>query len=278
MPLRDRNDPYLLWRQPQGERSRVVLDEHTGEPFHGPQDGPVDHDRAMSLVVLAHVLDVESLGQCKVALHRGELPQAPDGVVEVEVHLGPVERALTLGDAVFHAARLQGLAEGVGGPPPHLLVSDGLSARRLGGQLDDRIGESERAMDLEREVEHGQDLLDQLVGPAEDVGVVDGQPTDAQQPVQRPGALVPVHGPELGQPHGQITVRPGLGFVDQDVQRAVHGLGVVRPAFLLAHGRVHVLAVLLEVSRGRPHVGAREVRGGHDLVPALKMGFPDEVL
>jgi hypothetical protein len=37
----------------------------------------MDHDRTVTLVVLADVLHLEPFGQAEVALHGGQLPQRP---------------------------------------------------------------------------------------------------------------------------------------------------------------------------------------------------------
>src|SRR5438309_7472393 len=55
-------------------------DQDGAEPLERPEDGPVDHDRAVAVVVLADVLHVEPFGQREVALHCGQLPQPTDGV------------------------------------------------------------------------------------------------------------------------------------------------------------------------------------------------------
>ena len=62
----------------------------------------------MPLIVLADVLHLEALGQAEVTLHGRQLPQPADRVAEVEVHLRPVERTLTLGDLEGEAAPFEG--------------------------------------------------------------------------------------------------------------------------------------------------------------------------
>ena len=103
----DRDEPDLLGREPQRERAGVVLDQDPAEPLDRSEDRAVDHHRPVPLVVLAHVLHLEALGQREVALHGGQLPEAADRVAEVEVDLRAVERALALGDLVRQAALLE---------------------------------------------------------------------------------------------------------------------------------------------------------------------------
>ena len=105
------------------------------------------------------------------------------------------------------AAVQRGL-QGLGGPGPHGLVADGHP--RLRGQPDGRVGEAEGRVDLQDQVEDPEDLLDQLVFPADDVGVVLGPAANPQQPVQGPHSLVPVDGAQLEQAHGKVAIGPRL--------------------------------------------------------------------
>ncbi len=194
MPVGHRDEPDLLRREPQGERATVVLDQHRAEPLEAPEDRAVDHHRPMSLVVVARVLHVEALGKREVALHGGELPEAADRVAEVEVHLRAVERALPLGDAVVEAALLERLRQGLGRARRGGLVHDRLSHGER-GELDEGIGEAERPMDLERQLEDAEDLVDQLVRGADDVRVVHRETADPEQAVEGPGLLVAVDVP-----------------------------------------------------------------------------------
>ena len=59
---------------------------------------------------------------------------------------------------------------------------------------------------FEDEAQQLPELRLELLGGAEDVGVVHGQAADTGQAVQDPGLLVPVHGAELEQRHGQLAV------------------------------------------------------------------------
>jgi hypothetical protein len=138
----------------------------------------VDHDRTVALVVLADVFHPEAFGEGEVALHRRELPEPTDRVVEVEIDLGTVERALPLRLAVRQPAALQRHRQRFRGLRRHLLVDDGLTGK--GRQLDHGLVESERREDLERQIEHLKDLVDELIGTTDDVRVVLGTAADAE--------------------------------------------------------------------------------------------------
>ena len=60
----------------------------------------MDHDGAVLLVVRAHVLQLEALGELGVELDGAALPGAAQGVGQVEVQLGAVEGAVALVDHV----------------------------------------------------------------------------------------------------------------------------------------------------------------------------------
>ena len=70
--------------------------------------------------------------------------------------------------------------------------------------------EAEGLQDRGHEVQHAQDLRVELVGPAEEVGVVLGEAAHAHQPVQHAGALEAVDGAELGEAEGQLAVAAQL--------------------------------------------------------------------
>ena len=209
----------------------------------------MDHDRTVPLVVFTRVLHVEPLREREVALHGGELPQAPDRVAEVEVHLRPVEGALTLGLRVWQPVSLQSRHQRLRGASRHLGLEDRLPGK--GREVDDGVAEPERPMDLEGQIEHRQDLVHQLVGPADDVRVILRAAADAQQPVQRSQSLMAVDRAQLGQPHRQLPIRPDLRLVNQHVERAVHRFHVVVAGVGL-HRRIHVVRVLREVAGGLP--------------------------
>ena len=124
-------------------------------------------------------------GKREVALHRRELPQPPDRVPEMEVDLRSVERPLALGDLGTRArcARARPGARRSRAPPSRASRSSRRAASRAltTGSVNPNV-----PMDLEREVEHVEDLVDQLVRRADDVRVVLRAPADPQEPVDVP--------------------------------------------------------------------------------------------
>ena len=69
------------------------------------------HERLVALAVFADILQPEALGQVEVELHGGELPQAADGVHQLDVDLRPVERGFAGNQLVRDAAPLQNILQ-----------------------------------------------------------------------------------------------------------------------------------------------------------------------
>ena len=79
------------------------------------------------------------------------------------------------------------------------------------------------------------------------MGVVQRHGAHATQAAHHTGALVAVHGAQLGDADGQLTVAVEPRLVDQDVVRAVHG-PQHQLLVLQLHGRKHALPVVLPVA------------------------------
>ena len=127
------------------------------------------------------------------------------------------------------------------------------------GEEDLVVAESECAEKPEGEFENATDFVFQLVGAAEDMGVVLGEASDAEQTVEYTRPFVSVDGAQLRQTHRQLPVAAERGSVHEDVEGAIHRLQVV---VLLVdfHGGVHVFAVELQVAAGLPQLALSDMR------------------
>ena len=161
-----------------------MLQEQRQEALHRPEQRPVDHERAVSLVVRADVPHVEALRLLKIHLEGGQLPAPADGVAQMHVDLGSVEGALALGHGVRNAARVQGRSQGLGGLVPLLEAAQVLVGPR--GELGLELGHPERTQHPQHEAQQALQLGAQLLGRAEDVRVVLGHPPHPGQAVQHP--------------------------------------------------------------------------------------------
>ena len=94
---------------------------------------------------------------------------------------------------------------------------------RPGGESQ-LIGEAKDAVNMLEEVEATLHLRPNLVGHAEDVGVVLLEPPHPRQSCQSTGQLVPMEHPKVGHPKRQVFVG-ACGLVEHDaVAGAVHRL------------------------------------------------------
>ena len=71
------------------------------------------HDRTVLFTVLAHVGQIEALGQREVHLNGGALPLTADAVKKLDVDLGAVEGAIALIDIVGQVEFFHGQASSV---------------------------------------------------------------------------------------------------------------------------------------------------------------------
>src|ERR1043165_6058521 len=141
----------------------------------------------MRLVILAYILKLETLRQVEIPLHRSELPEATDGVFDLEVNLWTIERALALDALVLDAVFLQNSRELVFGLRPFFVRAEIVLVRLIAfdGQLELNLLEPERLQDRDDEINAVADLLAHLIGRAEEMRVVNRKPAHAHQPVQR---------------------------------------------------------------------------------------------
>jgi hypothetical protein len=255
MSIGDRDDDRLDGRQPQRERPGEMLDEDADEPLERAVDRPVDGDRPLGLALLVDVGQVESLREHRqVDLDRRHLPLAAECVVDVDVDLGRVERAI-LG--------LQLVAD-VGGSEPLLgQLLSALPERRVTDRLvwlrreREARCQTEPAVRLRDLAEQRDDLVSQLVWPDVQVRIVLDELPDAGQPRQRPRALVPMQPSELAEAQREIPVRPELRAVDVGRLGAVHRFQAER--LVLRFDNEHVVAIQVPMARLPP-----ELLGHHD--------------
>ena len=140
------------------------------------------------------------------------------------------------------------------------------------GEFDFEFFKAEILHDGVSEIDAGFDLGFNLARCAENVGVILGEATDAQEAVEDAAALVAVDGAEFGETDGKIAIAAELGFVDKNVARAIHGLELII-SFLDFDGAKHVVFVKASMAGSFPEVEAHNVRGKHHVVSALLKFF-----
>ena len=257
-------DSGLNRRKPHGKRPAVVLEQHAEKPFHRAEESPMDHHRARARTVRSHEFQVEPLREVEVQLQGGKLPASADGVCHMHIYLRAVESAAALFHFVFQARCLHGRAQAFGGCFPEAVVADGL-AGRLGGQAGAEIVEPESPQHRQHELQKLCQLACYLLGRAEDVAVVLGESSGAEQAVKRARKLVAIYRAQLEQAQRQLPIRAQAALVDHHMERAVHRLGVVARAFQF-HLRIHAFCEEIQVAARLPQVGFCQMRAVDQLV------------
>ena len=191
------------------------------------------------------------------------LPGASQAVLKVKVYLGAVECAVAGVQRVVGAHGLKRLLEASLGKGPVLARAHGVFG--TGGKLDP-VGKAKLLVVGGDQARGVDDLLTDLLGRDEEVGVILRERTHAKEAVQRPLELVAMVEAGLGELERQVTVAAWTTLVDETGAGAVHGLdGKVLVVYL---GRVHVVLVVVPVTGGLPE-GTREDDGRLHLLVAI---------
>ncbi len=203
------------------------------------------------------------------------MPLASEGVAHHEVELRAVKRRFAVLNHVREALVLGGLDDGLLGFVPVFGRADVLA--RILGVAQAHLGLKRRKIqsfeDVQHQVNHLHELVEELVRGTEQVGVVLRESAHAGQAVQLAALLVAVHGSELGKAKRKVAVRTRLRLVNLAVVRAVHRLEQVLFAlFGSVNGLERVLAVLLVVARTHVQLFVANVRGDDGQVARLFLG------
>ena len=197
------DDDGLARAQPERPLALEVLQQDGEGALHGSQNGTVDHHRALHGSLSALVAQVEADGELEVQLDGGGLVDTAKAVQHLDIDLGAVEGSVAGVDLPVTGADelVQRLAEVLLGLVPQLDVSHGLLGASGQLQLE---GHTEDAVDVAHEVQHTADLLLDLVGTAEDVGVILLEATHTGETVESARKLVTVENTEVSQTDGQL--------------------------------------------------------------------------
>src|ERR1700694_109155 len=233
--------------QPDGDRARVGLDQVGHEALHRADRGPVDHHRSRHRLLGGHILQAEALRHEEVDLIGREREFAADRVLALDVELRSIEGGLP---RLFHkwmAGGAHSRTSGVlGALPyrwlPHPLIADLVAER----EPEVKVLDAERPIHLQDQLDHPLELFIELIGPAEDVGIVDGEGAHADQPGDLARLLVAVDRAQLGEAHRQVPEAVRLSLKHADVMRTVHRSEL--PFLVLNLGRgIHRVVVPFEM-------------------------------
>ena len=127
---------------------------------------------------------------------------------------------------------------------------------RPGGESQ-LISEAKHAVHVLEEVKASLHLGPDLVGYAEDVGVILLEPPHPRQPCQSAGQFVPMEHSKVGHPKRQVLVGT-CGLVKHDaVAGTVHRLQ--SESLFLNADLEHVLSIVVPMARGLPQLGVVDV-------------------
>ena len=218
------------------------------------------------------------LRQSEIELHGGKLPQAADGIDQLHIDLGAVERRFIRNDGGVDAEAVAGLAQRAFGQFPliGLAVVFAAGAAIPGGNLGFVFVEAESLQGVDGEIEAVHDFVFDLFRRAEDVRVVLSKAAHAQQAMHGAGALIAVNGAEFAQAHRQIAITVLAIAIDQDVAGAVHRLELVLGVVQL-HRSEHVFRIEIGVAGGLPEIAAHDVRRVNKRVAALQISVAHPV-
>ena len=247
-----------------------MLDVHAEEPFQASEYGAVDHDGAGGLAGFGDVLQFEQFRHVEIQLARAQLPGPLQGVLHEEIHLGAVEGRLARRDLVFDAQAVQHVGQGLLRLVPQLVGTGALGRSR--GQVDDGIFESERGIGLPQHPDEIVDFVPDLVGAAEDVGVVLRKGAHPHQAGRHTGPLVAVQPGEIGVPDRQVAVGMVARGVHEAVAGTVHRLGREFP--VVGVDGEHLVPEMLVMAGGLPQAGFVDQRRNDFIVAVLPIQFP----
>ena len=100
-----------------------------------------------------------------------------------------------------------------------VFVAVGVTRAQAGAE----VGHAQRVEDMLNQLDDALEFLEQLIGPDEKMGVIDGEAAHARQPAQLARLLVAIYRAELGVTQRQIAIRARLAGVNATVMRAIHG-------------------------------------------------------
>eukprot|EP00050_Salpingoeca_kvevrii_P006220 m.288086 g.288086 ORF g.288086 m.288086 type:complete len:548 (-) comp11898_c0_seq1:182-1825(-) len=191
--------------------------------------------------------------------------RALEGVEDCDVNLGAVEGTIARVELPRVAKVVEGILEGGLGAVPRLDIAKKLLGARGEVELKRK---AKRAVHVGEKVEAALNLLVDLLGEAEDVGVILLEAADTREAREGAGKLVAVEDAKVGKAKRELLVGAVAVLEDEAVSRAVHGLEGKR--LLLALKLEHVLRVVGPVARRLPELAVENV-GGDDLLEAAHL-------
>ncbi len=159
----------------------------------------MNHHGPVLLVVRPDIRQIEVFGHHVIDLNGADLPLAPDGIAHHKIQLGAVESRFAFFGDGGHAALAGGFHNGPLGQFPMVIVAEVLLfvGRVAQRDLGHKFAETQFAVHKIDQINYFQKFRFQLVGPAEDMGIILGKAPHPRQAVQLARLFVAVHRTEL---------------------------------------------------------------------------------
>jgi len=223
--------------------------------------------------VLVLVLKVEANGLLEVDLDSTTLVLSAKRIIDLDVDLGAVERAITVVVSPGLAEAVKSVFEGTLSHVPLFLGAEFVigSGRKL-----ELVGEAEDTVDMLEEVQTVLDLGSDLLRSAENMSIILLESANANQTTKSARDLITVKDTEISVAEGKITVAVDAVLEHDAMSGAVHRLEALRIAGF-AIEQEHVILVVLIMTASFPKLQVVNV-GRDDLREAANaVLFPDHV-
>src|SRR5436309_2962781 len=126
------------------------------------------HERLFARAVFRHVLQLKALGQIEIKLYRGELPGTANGVYQLDVNLGAVERCLSGDGLVGKVAARKRIFERANSQLPFVVATEEIAVivRVPDAQFDVELVKAKRFEDGQSKINAADNLVLNLLRSA----------------------------------------------------------------------------------------------------------------
>ena len=258
-----------------------MLNEHSGKALERTERSAVNHHGHLLGVVLGCVFELEAGGQVIVDLDSAQLPTAADGILDHEVELRTIERSLAILNLGIKALLGASLLDSGFTLFPNfvranvLLLVVRVTETNLGLEVI-KLENFEHGLD---DIHHAQELAFDLVGTAEDMGIVLSKRAYTGKSMQLTALLITINGTELSYTQWQVLVRAWFAGKNLTVMRTVHRLEHV--LFILlgsVDGLEAVLTIMGVVSRGHIKILGTNVGSDNLLITEALLYLAEHIL
>src|SRR5947207_1892926 len=155
----------------------------------------MQHERLLARAVFRDIFQLKALGQIEIKLHRGELPGTANGVHQLDVNLGAVERCLSGDGLVGQVAAGERIFERPNSQFPFVVATEEIAVivRIPDAQFDVELVKAKRLENGQSKINAADNLVLNLLRSAKDMGIVLGKAADAHQAVHHAGTLVAIN-------------------------------------------------------------------------------------